>query len=191
MTQPSTTAAARPTFEDLYAEYHPSLIRYTLSKIRGITEDDAADMVGDVWVRVYQALPEWKDQGTPIGAWLFRMMRNEIIDRIRAFKGRHMIALDPTAHDVIDDASEAEILSVLSSELIEEIIQAMGDTPLGQRQGAIIRMVYVEGLRLTDVAHIYNETLDATKKSHRRILGRVRTFLETGLTRRKRQSRTA
>jgi RNA polymerase sigma-70 factor (ECF subfamily) len=181
-----TTTAAPPTFEAIYTEYNATLVRYTLSKIRGISEDDAADIVADVWVKIYRMLPSWEDQGLSVGAWLFTSMRNAIIDYLRATAGKSPVRLDPIMHDPVDETAESDVLDVLSTEIMEGIIAA-----LDPRQAEVIRLVYVEQWRLTDVAEHFGETLDAMKKLHRRALVRVRTFLETGTTRRKRSTHTA
>jgi RNA polymerase sigma-70 factor (ECF subfamily) len=187
MAQPSTTAAACPSFEELYEEYNGPLTRYTTSRLHGVSDEEVQDRVSDVWLKIYQNYPsKWRDQGLPIGAWLFSIMRNAIIDWLRASRGRTVVQLDPAVHDPADDASESEVLAVLSGELMDEIIAV-----LDEREGDIIRLIYVDGWRLTDAAQRYGETLDATKKRHRRALGRVRTYLETGATRKRRRARLA
>ncbi len=186
MTTAAPSAPERPTFEQIYGEYYAPLVRYTLSSLRGISEDDANDIVADVWVHVWQALPVWQDRGVPIGAWLFSCMRNAIIDRMRAGGLKGVIRLDTDLHDPVDETSEFAVLSVLSDEIMAAVVEV-----LDERQAELIRLVYIEGWRLTEVAQHYGVTLDAMKKLHRRALGRVRTYLETGTTRHKRGARSA
>lgn len=185
MTQPLTTA--RPTFEELYAEHYDAFVRFAEARTWGILEEDARDIVSDAWVRIYETLPEWQDRGVPIGAWLYRVLRNIIIDRLRAIQGkRATVSLDLDLHDVPDVAIDSEVLGIVSDEVMASIIDA-----LDEKQAHLITLVYIKGWRLTDVAQEYSESLDAIKKFHRRTLGRIRTFLETGATRRKRRSRSA
>jgi RNA polymerase sigma-70 factor (ECF subfamily) len=186
MTQLTTTAAPRPAFDTLYEEYREPLFRYARARMREASTEEIRDLVADVWLKIYEALPEWEDRGLPIGSWLYRSMRNMIVDWIRARKGRDTVSFDPDIHDAADSAAEDEHLDVLSSEIMDEILEIL----TGQ-QGELVRLVYVEGWRLADVSQLHGESLDATKKMHRRALGRIKTYLETGVTRRKRRARVA
>lgn len=186
MAAPLTRVAQPLAFEDIYTEYRESIYLYARSRMRSVDAEVVRDLVADVWVKIFEALPGFEDRGLPIEAWLYRSTRNMIVDWIRARKNQQSTVLDLEIHDLLDDDSEREHLDILSDEIVASILAS-----LKGRQRELIRLVYVEGWRLSDVAAEYGETLDATKKMHRRALGRIRTFLETGESRRRRGSRVA
>jgi RNA polymerase sigma-70 factor (ECF subfamily) len=65
-------------FRALYEEFAPRLYRFTLFRVRDAS--DAEDLVQRVFVKMIEALPRYEQRGLPFGAWVFRMMRNAIID---------------------------------------------------------------------------------------------------------------
>jgi RNA polymerase sigma factor (sigma-70 family) len=99
---------------------------------------DAEDILQDVFYEFVSAyrLPEPLEQ---VGAWLYRVARNRIIDRFR--KQKQEVALDPQ-----DDEDTLWLDSILSIEhetpatlyerkqLIEQVVAALNELPGEQRQ---------------------------------------------------------
>lgn len=68
-------------FEALYARHRKRLYGYLNSLLPGRTAE-ADEIFQLTWIRVVKHLPKYRDQGC-FAAWLFRMARNLLIDRIR------------------------------------------------------------------------------------------------------------
>ena len=85
---PGMTADPRPTFDQVVAEYG-AMIYTTSLHLTGNT-DDAADLAQDVFERVYRNLHRY-EPGTFDG-WLYRIIRNLFLDRVRR---RGSVTMEP------------------------------------------------------------------------------------------------
>lgn len=65
-------------FGELYRRYLPRIYRYL--RARTSSEEDAADLTQQVFMRALNALPGYQDKGPPFAAWLFRIARNAAIN---------------------------------------------------------------------------------------------------------------
>lgn len=68
-------------FALLYRRYRQPIYRYV--RARTPSDDDAADLAQQVFLKVFEALPHYEDRGLPVGAWLFRIAHNAVIDASR------------------------------------------------------------------------------------------------------------
>lgn len=68
-------------FAQLYRRYVDRVFRYLRTYTEN--EDDAADLTQHVFLRALEALPGYRNDGAPFGAWLFRIARNAAIDAFR------------------------------------------------------------------------------------------------------------
>ncbi len=87
----------------LYDRFASDLLRYFRARVRG--DDLALDLVQQVFLKAWQAIPKYEDRGLPFEAWLFRMAHNLVVDHHRA--RRPLASLDgvePTANDLAADA---------------------------------------------------------------------------------------
>lgn len=62
------------------------VLRYLLA--RGWPDDDAQDLAQDTCLGVLTALPGWRDEGRPLWALVFTIVRNKVADRARAHAAR-------------------------------------------------------------------------------------------------------
>lgn len=68
-------------FAQLYRRYVDRVFRYLRTYTEN--EDDAADLTQHVFLRALEALPAYRNDGAPFGAWLFRIARNAATDAFR------------------------------------------------------------------------------------------------------------
>jgi RNA polymerase sigma factor (sigma-70 family) len=92
-------AGDREAFRDLYLAHHASLYRYALAETG--RAEDAKDIVQDTFVRAWEALPRFRGESSLLH-WLYRIARNQIIDRARKRKRRGEVSLDAP----LDDSGE-------------------------------------------------------------------------------------
>ncbi len=71
-------------FERLHDDYRARILRY-LSRLVG--EAEAEDLVQDVFVKVHQALPEFRGE-SQLSTWIYRIATNAAIDRARTVSFR-------------------------------------------------------------------------------------------------------
>ncbi|MDQ2741914.1 MAG: sigma-70 family RNA polymerase sigma factor, partial [Chloroflexota bacterium] len=65
-------------FGELCVRYSGRL--YSYLRARTQSDEDAADLTQQVFVKAFNALPRYRERGLPFGAWLFRIARNLLID---------------------------------------------------------------------------------------------------------------
>ncbi|MGA7671887.1 MAG: sigma-70 family RNA polymerase sigma factor [Nitrolancea sp.] len=68
-------------FSRLYRHYRLPIYRYCRARSR--TDEDAADLAQQVFLRAFEALPRYEERGFPFGAWLYRLAHNAVIDAAR------------------------------------------------------------------------------------------------------------
>lgn len=133
-------------FGELCTRYAPRL--YSYFRARTNSDEDAADLTQQVFVKAMAAFPRYRDRGAPFGAWLFRIARNLITD---AHRRNHVTVswdrLPEALHWRSDDDVEA---SVLHREAYERVRMLLGD--LTERERELILLRFVAGLTLREIA---------------------------------------
>src|SRR5436190_166256 len=69
----------------LYQRYVARVYRFL--RVRCRSADEAADLTQQVFLKMAQALPRYRERGAPFAAWLFRLARNTAIDHARRQRG--------------------------------------------------------------------------------------------------------
>ena len=120
-------------------------------------EDDAEDILQEVFYELVEAYRLVKPV-EEVGAWLFRVARNRIIDRFRKKRNEAaspVRAADSQAEDIgwedllpsMDAGPEA---AYARSVLLEELDQALGELPIEQREVFVAHEI--EGRSFKDLA---------------------------------------
>ena len=68
-------------FGELYERYAQRVFRFLYAHLNN--QQDAEDLTGEVFLRVWRALGNYKERGVPFLAFLFRIARNALIDHYR------------------------------------------------------------------------------------------------------------
>src|SRR5262249_32548584 len=68
-------------FDALYQLYVTRVYRYL--RAHTSSDDDAADLTQQVFLRALDALPTYRSRGAPFGAWLFRIAHHAVVDTHR------------------------------------------------------------------------------------------------------------
>ncbi len=88
-------------FGALYDLYFDGIFRFFNSHLSN--NQDAEDLTEDVFLRVWQSLPNYQHQGIPFAAYLYRVARNILTDHYRRSNGsKAEIAVE---EDLIDHLS--------------------------------------------------------------------------------------
>jgi RNA polymerase sigma factor (sigma-70 family) len=138
---PVTSEQNRSIADDFARER--SRLRAFIRK-RVLDERDAEDILQDVFSELVAAyrLPQPIEQ---VGAWLFRVARNRIVDRFRARRDEVTLAASDTATDTDTDDETPALINLLPDErsgpeaafarqvLLEQIFIALDELPATQR----------------------------------------------------------
>ncbi len=157
-------------FGVLYDRYVDAVYRYSYYRVRN--EADAEDVTSEVFFKALRAMPRYEPR-QPFLAWLYRIARNTIIDRVR--RQRPQVAYEDAfdhveADKVLDPETRLEQLS--DSLALREAIARL--TPLQQD---VIILRYLEGLDTRAIGEIIGRRDGTVRGIEFRALGTLRQLL--------------
>ena len=146
----------------------PSLRRYA----RGLAaqRERADDLVQDTLERAFSRHALWHGRGT-LRAWLFALMHNLFIDRLRAERSRPEDALGDAAPEPLAPAAPADRRLAL-----RDLERALQRLPAEQRE--VLLLVGVEELAYREVAAILGVPIGTVMSRLSRARERLRAELE-------------
>lgn len=168
-----TDRAAWDRFVDLYTP-----LLFSWSRQLGLTGEDAADLVQDVFARLVTELPAFEyDSSKKFRGWLWTLARNRARDRQRAAARRQAGPLladtDPVAHDELAARTEDEYRRHLVRRLVEMLRPEFSD-----RVWQACWLTAAEGRTIPDVCRELGMTPAAVYRARVRVLGRLREELD-------------
>ncbi len=99
----------------IYRAFAPRVFRYIAFRVGASGEAD--DLTQQSFLKMIEALPRYQDRGLPFGAWLFRIVRNTVIDFERA--RREPLALDDPTLVIVDRSALADQRSAEDRAVLE------------------------------------------------------------------------
>ena len=145
--------------------------------------EDAEDLVQETFVRAYRFFDKF-EKGTNCKAWLFKIMRNNFINRYRK-KAREPARVDfdeventystELKRDVLSDESELDADKIFETMVEDDVKNAMDFLPEEFRTAIILSDI--EGLSYQEIA----ETLDCPIGTVRSRISRGRKVLQKKL----------
>lgn len=128
-------AGARGAFEALHARYEQPLLRYARTLLHG-SHHDAEECVQDGFVRALRALHTRPDREIALKAWLYTIVRNACLDRLRGLACRPTVALEDhesVLHDRGADPGDV----VARREAVREVVGHVRALPERQRAALV------------------------------------------------------
>lgn len=148
-------------FAALYQRYFARIYRYLRIRLR--SEEDAADLTQQVFLKALDALPRYQSRSAPFAAWLFTIARRTLADRFR----RRPVTLPlEAAGDLLSD-HEMEA-TLLQRESIEQLSALLGGLTPDARD--LLALRFAAGLTTPDIAAILGKRPEAVRKSLSRLL---------------------
>lgn len=164
-------------FGELYDVYFDGIFRFFNSHL-GNTQD-AEDLTGEVFLRIWQSLPNYKHQGIPFAAFLYRVARNILTDHYRRSRGQTTeIAVE---EDLIDHISIQSGDGSLNNLDYIDIRQVLDELREDYRMILILR--FYSGLTPDEIALSIGKTPGATRVLQFRALEAMRKIMEKGSVR--------
>jgi RNA polymerase sigma-70 factor (ECF subfamily) len=160
-------------FTRLYERYFDRVYAYLRLTLQDAHE--AEDVTQEVFIRVLQALPKYERRSSPFRAWLFRIVRNQALDRLRQ-RGR--LRVEPPE----EMASLAEAPDGQSEQLDwlddRQLLGLIEQLPLAQRQVIVLR--YMLELRSGEIGEVLERSPEAVRQLHQRAMRFLRERLDAG-----------
>jgi len=118
---------------------------------------EAEDVAQDAFLRLWRIAPDWNPGQAQVSTWLWRVVANLCIDRLRR-RGRNT-ALDD-APEVAADAPGA-LAGLIATDRAAALDAALLELPDRQRQAVILR--HIEGLSNPEIATILEIGVEAVE----------------------------
>ncbi len=163
-------------FEDLARREERALYRHA-ARIVG-PGPDAEDVVQDAFLSAWKSIRSF--EGTSFRAWLFRIVTNRALDRIRAQKRRAELPLEPPVDEEVAWAEPAapgpDLAQIASGREARAIVEeALKGVPEEQRAALLLRDV--EGFAYEEIALMTNSEIGTVKSRIHRARVAVRNTL--------------
>lgn len=154
-------------FGVFYERYATQAFRYL--RARTASDDEAADLTQQVFLKALDALPRYRQGQTPFAGWLFRIARNSLTDAHRRRRVTVRWDLVPEVLHPVEKTSTEEI--VVRQEDLHSLQQLLLRLELEKRELIILR--FFAGLSTREIAAVVGKSESAVQKQLTRTLHRL------------------
>lgn len=131
--------------ERAFAQLFKTFRGRTLAYLRGLVEEDAEDVLQEVWLAIYRGLGSLAEPGA-FRTWIYRVTRHRAIDQLRRRKRTSGLFVDEElAQDVADPRTEEQGSELWTDDFLR-------DLPALQREVVLLR--YRDDLNYAEIASI-------------------------------------
>ncbi|MBV6457123.1 MAG: ECF RNA polymerase sigma-E factor [Fimbriimonadaceae bacterium] len=155
----------RGAFDDLISKHEQRAYQFAYRLTNNT--DEASDIVADAFIRVYNALPNFRGQSA-FTTWLYRILTNCYLDYRKRDRGRHHASLETnlqTEHGEVE--RQVEDLGDGPAELAErdarELAVQRALRKLPEYQRAMLVMYHVEQLSYEEIADVQDLPIGTVK----------------------------
>lgn len=157
-------------FGTLYSRYMDAIYRYIFFRVG---EDlEAEDLTEEVFIRAWEALPEYQIGEHPFKSWLYRIAHNLVVDHHRKQRPVSIPDLDLHHHPDTAPSHEEGLVSKQDAAHLAYAVQQLSDE---EQQVVILR--FVEGLSHREVAELIGKTEGACRVIQHRALAALHDHL--------------
>jgi RNA polymerase sigma-70 factor (ECF subfamily) len=153
----------------MFDEYYDRIARYAYAR----TGDSASseDIASEVFVKALKALPSYHERGLPMGAWLFRIAHNLVVDFLRLRSKRQTVPLEGIdVPSVENPAHETETRMEM-----ERVERAMKE--LSPAQQEVIRLRFLAGLSSKETAAVLKKSDGSVREMQCTAVARLKQLL--------------
>lgn len=156
----------------LYDQHHQLIFRFIWSRVQD--QAIAEDLTGELFTRMVIALPDYRANGVPFRAWLYRIARNLITDHHRKYGGRQAVDLAETAEL---STEQDDLMQMVEAKLTaEKVRHALERIDPAQRE--VVELRFLVGLSLQEAAETLDKTVASVKSLQHRGLKALRGSLQ-------------
>jgi RNA polymerase sigma-70 factor, ECF subfamily len=154
----------------LYEQYKQPIYGYFYYKIGDA--QSAEDLTGELFLRVIENLPKYRQRDVPFRAWLFRIASNMAVDYFRKMNVRNHLPLDERV--TADQESAPDIITEqrLTGDRLKAALQQ-----LTSNQSDVIILRFVADMPIKQVAQVLNKSESAVKALQARALEALQHIL--------------
>ncbi len=153
----------------LFEEYYDRIARYANARIGD--QREAEDIASEVFVKALKSLGSFEERGLPMGAWLFKIAHNLVVDYHRRRSQKQMVDLEKVEIEAESNpAMEAE--RVLEMDRVKEAMKL-----LTEEQREIVRLRFYGGLSSAEVGAMMGKSDGAVREAQSAALKKLRMKL--------------
>lgn len=160
--------------DEFYREHIEAVQRFVARRVT--SPEDVADLTAEVFLAAMHASRKYRGDGAAPRAWLYGIAQRVVANHHRAtFRAmRAMSRID--GRDLLDDDAIEQIADRIDSERsARQAYRALGDLP--ERQRAVIELVAVDGLSVTEAAAVLGITAGNARVRYHRARQRIAASL--------------
>ena len=155
---------SKEAFGALYQRYVERIYNYIYYRTGNV--EDAEDLTARTFQRAMKHLPNYKDQGVPFTAWLYRIARNLVANHHRDTGRRTMIALDDIEHWHVGESSPERLIQAIENE--DELLAAIRRLPRDRQE--LLLLKFLDRMSNSDIGAILGRSEGAVKSLYHRTL---------------------
>jgi len=155
----------------LYEYYFPRIFRFV--SVRVFQQEDAEDIVNDIFMRIVSNISRFRWEGAPFGAWVFRIARNEVVNHIR--RSSRQLQKEPL-FDSIPDEKRDHVGDLEKEEALEYVRAASASLPAAQRD--VIALRFGADLSVAETAKVLGKTENNIKVLQHKAIVRLREIVK-------------
>ncbi|MGQ0600267.1 MAG: sigma-70 family RNA polymerase sigma factor [Anaerolineales bacterium] len=156
----------------LYDLHYLAVFRYFRARVGD--REMAEDLTGDTFRRMLTGLAQYRVQGLPFRAWLFRIAHNLLVDYYRYQSSHTAVGLDEVELQSTN-LNDTEV-AVEQKLTMEQTYRALLE--LDQAQRDVVALRFLSELSLKETALALEKTEDAIKALQRRGLAALRLMTD-------------
>ena len=118
---------------------------------------EAEDVVQEAMLRLWQIAPEWRQGEAQVSTWLYRVVGNLCIDRLR--KRKRSVGIDEIAEPADDTPSVSDRMQ--DNARLQALSDALAEMP--DRQAQAVSLRHLEGLGNPEIAEIMEISVEAVE----------------------------
>ncbi len=159
-------------FGQLYDLYFQRIYNYIYRRVHD--RATAEDLTEDTFMKALAAIKNYRDEGLPFAAWLFRIAANLVTDHYRGQR-----PMTPVHRDLpLVDPGEGPEEAALRTDTRGEVAQALRQLTPEQQDVVLLR--FGHGYRLKEIADLHGKSEGAIKALMFRALHSLRGKLHEG-----------
>lgn len=132
----------------------PRLLGFAARMLADRTE--AEDVTQEAMLRLWRMAPDWRQGGTGVSTWLYRVASNLCLDRLRKSRPR---GLEDVAEP--EDAAPGVVARLIEADRMQALDRALAALPDRQRQAIVLR--HIEGLTNPEIAAVMDIGVEAVE----------------------------
>jgi RNA polymerase sigma factor (sigma-70 family) len=145
------------TFNEFYGANFSEVVRHVAYKLRD--EEEAKDLAQNIFIRLYAHWDRIDTTKASYRTYLFRMVRNSLVDYYRAKKSEDLVAISDSSYDsegeyhsgvmVKTDETANPLENLIGSDYAENFKRVLRTLPILQKRCAVL---YIHGFKMKEIA---------------------------------------